>query len=90
MDESLNTALPKEKLDDIANGQKNQKKVLVNSTKPKLLGYFPIDAIFAPVLRVNYTIEAVTKTKEKVFMEIWTNGAVDPRQAIHRTVKALN
>jgi DNA-directed RNA polymerase alpha subunit len=54
-------------------------------------GYFPIDAIFSPILRVNYTIEiknSITK-KESIFLEIWTNGTIDPRSAIHETVKIL-
>lgn len=55
------------------------------------IGYFPIDAIFSPVTRVNYTIEiknALIK-RETIFLEIWTNGTIDPRSAIHKTVKAL-
>lgn len=57
--------------------------------KKKTVGYFPIDAIFAPVLRVNYSIEATINHKEKVSLEVWTNGSIDPRQAIHQTTKAL-
>ena len=52
-------------------------------------GYFPIDATFAPVLKANYTIESVSQTKEKIYFEIWTNGSIDPRQAIHKASKAL-
>jgi DNA-directed RNA polymerase alpha subunit len=53
------------------------------------VGYFPLDAIFAPVTKVNYTIESVNPTQEKVYFEIWTNGSFDPRQAIHQAAKAL-
>jgi len=60
-------------------------KTLVNQT----IGYFPLDAIFAPVTKVNYTIESVNKVKEKVYFEIWTNGSLDPRQAIHQAAKSL-
>jgi DNA-directed RNA polymerase alpha subunit len=60
-------------------------QTLVNQT----VGYFPLDAIFAPVTKVNYTIESVNKIKEKVYFEIWTNGSLDPRQAIHQAAKSL-
>jgi DNA-directed RNA polymerase alpha subunit len=55
------------------------------------IGYFPIDAIFSPIKKVNYKIEvknSITK-KETIFLEIWTNGTIDPRSAIHQTVKIL-
>nr|YP_010020596.1 DNA-directed RNA polymerase subunit alpha [Ulva sp. A AF-2021]QOK35515.1 DNA-directed RNA polymerase subunit alpha [Ulva sp. A AF-2021] len=55
------------------------------------IGYFPIDAIFSPIKKVNYKIEvknSITK-KETIFLEIWTNGTIDPRSAIHKTVKIL-
>lgn len=54
-------------------------------------GYFPIDAIFSPIKKVNYKIEiknSLTK-RETIFLEIWTNGTIDPRSAIHQTVKTL-
>jgi DNA-directed RNA polymerase alpha subunit len=60
-------------------------KFLVNQT----IGYFPLDTIFAPVTKVNYTIESINKVQEKVYFEIWTNGSLDPRQAIHQAAKAL-
>ena len=55
------------------------------------IGYFPIDAIFSPITNVNYTIEikkSITK-RETIFLEIWTNGTIDPRSAIHETIKIL-
>jgi DNA-directed RNA polymerase alpha subunit len=53
------------------------------------IGYFPLDAIFAPVTKANYTIESVNMTQEKVYFEVWTNGSLDPRHAIHQAAKAL-
>lgn len=65
-----------------------KKKNILNSNK---IGYFPIDAIFSPITNVNYTIEikdSITK-RETIFLEIWTNGTIDPRSAIHETIKIL-
>ena len=90
------------KLQPVENSKLNKtpsftaQKFLNNSDEK--IGYFPIDSIFAPVLRVNYSIEAIESStkiknrlfsKEKIIMEIWTNGSIDPRQAIHRTTKSL-
>ena len=68
--------------------KKNQQQ---NNIKLNKIGYFPIDAIFSPITRVNYTIEiknSITK-RETIFLEIWTNGTIDPRSAIHKTIKIL-
>lgn len=66
-------------------------KIKQNKEKINKSGYFPIDAIFSPIKKVNYTIEiknSITK-RETIFLEIWTNGTIDPRSAIHNTVKIL-
>lgn len=72
--------------DHLEEGFNKQKKV---SGFVEPLGYFPIDAVFAPILKANYTVESVSPTKEKIYFEIWTNGSMDPRQAIHKASKAL-
>ena len=55
-------------------------------------GYFPIDAIFMPVNRVNYLIESDDNSKfakDRIILEVWTNGSIHPRHAIHKAAKAL-
>jgi DNA-directed RNA polymerase alpha subunit len=52
----------------------------------------PIDAVFMPVNKVNFMVETDTeaeKTTERVILEIWTNGSVHPRQAIHEAAKSI-
>lgn len=53
-----------------------------------------IDAVFMPINKVNYIVEMYTssrlgKPKERVIFEIWTNGSLHPRQAIHEASKLL-
>ena len=70
---------------------KNNYSEKINKISFNKIGYFPIDAIFSPIKKVNYKIEvknSITK-KETIFLEIWTNGTIDPRSAIHQTVKIL-
>nr|YP_009367409.1 alpha subunit of RNA polymerase [Sarcinofilum mucosum]ARK14427.1 alpha subunit of RNA polymerase [Sarcinofilum mucosum] len=55
-------------------------------------GYFPIDAVFMPVNRVNYLIESNEDFKlprERLVLEVWTNGSIHPRHAIHKAAKSL-
>lgn len=68
---------------------KNPQEVDSFGAKEPRLGYFPMDAIFSPITKVNYTVEAVEKKGEIIYFEIWTNGSIDPRYAIHQTVKAV-
>ena len=59
-----------------------------NKTKNVLL----IDAVFMPVNRVNFLLEndeETIKPKEKIILEIWTNGSIHPRKAIHDAASAL-
>lgn len=71
--------------------QNNGSELNFEQTKTNKIGYFPIDANFSPIIRVNYTIELKNHltNQETLFLELWTNGTIDPRSAIHKTVKKL-
>nr|QWL15194.1 RNA polymerase alpha subunit [Ulva rigida] len=77
--------------DELLYNNKNNYFEKINKIEFNKIGYFPIDAIFSPIKKVNYKIEvknSITK-KETIFLEVWTNGTIDPRSAIHQTVKIL-
>jgi DNA-directed RNA polymerase subunit alpha len=46
----------------------------------------PIDALFSPVVRVNYNIEDYRVGErtdcEKIILEVWTDGTIDPIDAV--------
>lgn len=48
----------------------------------KLGSWLPTEGNFFPVKRVNYSIEDNSDFSESVFIEIWTNGAVEPKNAL--------
>ncbi|MDY2657292.1 MAG: DNA-directed RNA polymerase subunit alpha [Candidatus Limiplasma sp.] len=57
------------------------------------IGVIPIDSIFTPIRKVNYT---VTDTRvgqitdyDKLTLEVWTNGSVQPDEAISLAAKIL-
>lgn len=74
-----------------------QKATLASNSKYQLAkesNLLMIDAIFMPINKVNYFVEnyassKLGKSKEKVVFEIWTNGSIHPRQAIHEAAKIL-
>ena len=57
------------------------------------LGYIPIDSVHSPVRKVNFTVEAArlgqTTDYDKLTMEVWSNGAVTPQDAIGLAAKLL-
>lgn len=50
------------------------------------LGYIPVDSVHSPVRKVNYAVEAARLGQmtdyDKLTIEVWTNGAVSPQDAI--------
>jgi DNA-directed RNA polymerase subunit alpha len=50
------------------------------------IGYIPIDSIHSPVRKVNYAVEAARLGQmtdyEKLTLEVWTNAAITPQDAI--------
>nr|WKT05624.1 RNA polymerase alpha subunit [Chlorokybus atmophyticus] len=52
----------------------------------------PIDAVFMPVTKVNYTVEenyGGDRSQERVIIEVWTNGSINSRQAIDLSVNKI-
>lgn len=54
----------------------------------------PIDGLFMPVERVNFLLETYNsvkynQSKERLILEVWTNGSIHPRHAIHEAAKNL-
>jgi DNA-directed RNA polymerase subunit alpha len=56
-------------------------------------GALPVDAAFSPIQRVSYSVENARLGKvtdyEKLILEIWTNGAVSPDDALARAARHL-
>lgn len=67
--------------------------VLAEERKISTIGVIPIDAIFTPVLRVNYKVEETRVGRltnlDKLTLEIWTDGTVSPKEALDEAAKIL-
>jgi DNA-directed RNA polymerase subunit alpha len=57
------------------------------------LDFMQIDAIFMPVRKVNYTVEEVimggSLERDRVLLDVWTNGSVTPQQAMSEAAAIL-
>lgn len=57
------------------------------------IGYIPIDSVHSPVTKVNYTVEAArlgqTTDYDKLTLEVWTNGSLNPQDAVAMAAKLL-
>ncbi|KAI3867569.1 hypothetical protein MKX03_010088 [Papaver bracteatum] len=55
-------------------------------------GSFTIDAVFMPVRNANHSIHSYgngNEKKEILFLEIWTNGSLTPKEALHEASRNL-
>ncbi len=59
----------------------------------KEVGVIALDALFSPVIRVNYKVEATRVGRmtnlDKLVMEVWTDGSITPLDAIKEASKLL-
>ncbi len=58
------------------------------------IGIIPVDSIYTPVRRVNYTVENTRVGQvtdyDKLTMEVWTNGSIKPDEAISLGSKIMS
>jgi DNA-directed RNA polymerase subunit alpha len=59
----------------------------------EIVGLIPIDSIFTPVNRVNYTVDNARVGKrtdyDSLTLEVWTNGSISPEEAISLSAQIL-
>jgi DNA-directed RNA polymerase subunit alpha len=64
-----------------------------NKTPGMPIGTVPIDALFSPIRKVNYTVTNARVGQQtdydKLTLEIWTNGSVRPQDAVAYAAKIL-
>jgi len=65
-----------------------------NNKKPEdTIGTIPIDSIFSPVLRVRYEVQDTRVGNEmdfdKLILEVWTNGTLNPAEAVAKAAANL-
>lgn len=57
------------------------------------IGVIPMDAVFTPIVRVNYKVEETRVGRltnyDRLVLEIWTDGTIDPKQALLKAANIL-
>ena len=57
------------------------------------IGVIPIDSIYAPIYKVNYTVEDTrvgqTTDYDKLTLDVWSNGSISPEEATSFAAKIL-
>ncbi|RJQ38735.1 DNA-directed RNA polymerase subunit alpha [Candidatus Microgenomates bacterium] len=83
----------KSKLEIEFNIEKGFGHSLAEERKVSTLGVIPTDAIFTPVRRVNYEVSATRVGRQtnldKLILNVWTNGTVNPKDALGDASKIL-
>lgn len=59
-----------------------------------VIGVIPVDSIYTPVTKVNYTVENTRvgqyTDREQLAVELWTNGTIKPDEAVSLAAKIMN
>ena len=58
-----------------------------------VIGVIPVDSIYTPVMKVNYTVENTRVGQitdyDKLTLEVWTNGVISAQEAVSLGAKVL-
>ena len=64
-----------------------------NKTETTPIGVIPVDSIYTPVRKVNYTVENTRIGQvtdfEKLVLEIWTDGSISPKKGVSIGAKIM-
>ncbi|MBO5955747.1 MAG: DNA-directed RNA polymerase subunit alpha [Clostridia bacterium] len=59
-----------------------------------VIGVIPVDSIYTPVMKVNYTVDNTRVGQitdyDKLTLEVWTDGTINPPDAVSLGAKILN
>lgn len=59
-----------------------------------VIGAIPVDSIYTPVLKVNYSVENTRVGQitdyDKLTLEVWTDGTISAKEAVSLAAKVLN
>jgi len=59
-----------------------------------VIGVIPVDSIYTPVMKVNYTVDNTRVGQitdfDKLILEVWTDGTINPPDAVSLGAKILN
>ncbi|GBF12065.1 DNA-directed RNA polymerase subunit alpha [Tepidibacillus infernus] len=64
-----------------------------NKREDQPIGVIPVDSIYTPITRVNYTVDNTrvgqVTNYDKLTLEVWTDGSIHPEEAVSLGAKIL-
>jgi DNA-directed RNA polymerase subunit alpha len=65
-----------------------------NKKGDQVIGVIPVDSIFTPIHKVNYTVEdtrvGMMTDFDRLTLEVWSNGSISPKEATSLAAKILS
>lgn len=88
-----NLATTKTKLDAEITVKSGVGYVIAKTSEELNFGEIPVDALFSPITKVSYNIEATRVGRrtdfDKLIMEIWTDGTIDVLDSLNKAAEVL-
>jgi len=64
-----------------------------NRREDSEIGFIPVDSIYSPVLKVNYTVENTRVGQraelDKLILDVWTDGSLSPEESVSYAAKIM-
>ena len=71
----------------------DRNKAELTGNSGSVIGILPIDSIYTPVMKVNYTVENTRVGQitdyDKLTLDVWTNGVISAQEAVSLAAKVL-
>ena len=75
------------------NVERGKGYVVASDGEGQAIGTLPVDAIFTPTRKVNYTVERTRVGRrtdfERLVLEVWTDGSISPVEAVRQAASLL-
>ncbi|OQX88412.1 MAG: DNA-directed RNA polymerase subunit alpha [Candidatus Omnitrophica bacterium 4484_70.2] len=66
----------------------------MNKREDAPIGVIPVDSIFTPIKKVNFKVESTRVGKrtdyDRLILEVYTNGSIEPKEALIYAARVLN
>lgn len=77
----------------VANKDRGYALAEQNNTSDLPIGVIPVDSLYSPVERVNYTVENTrvgqSSDFDKLTLDVWTNGSITPQESVSLAAKIM-
>jgi DNA-directed RNA polymerase subunit alpha len=73
--------------------EKGKGYVPADARESEQIGLIPVDSIFSPVVKVNFTVEPTrvqqTTNYDRLILDVWTDGTITPEEAVTQAAEIL-